>query len=711
MRLTGLAVQGFRGFAGKQSIDLDADVVVVVAANGQGKTSLMGAILWGLAGAVPRLGSDDTVLLSLYSQTGMASVTVELRDGEERLFRVTRSYDGVAQHVTVVNGDQTLRGVQAQAALMKKLWPDVFSSSDETAALTRALTRSIYLQQDAVRQFVDADSEQERFAGVSELVGAGRISELQLQLERARTAWTRATNVRVPERDELAVRVSRVSSMLDRLVMDANDGTDEFDVLWREWLTDVRRAEIEVDASTAVTSSSIASVSNVILNQLEAHRRAAERRRLDLNNIAIEIQHRSAPDPTELALAKRRLVEADAKASAAREALRMAERRSADLREASVRSMEAQAQIKALAQLALGQLAETCPVCQQQYDIEVTRARLLAVVADVSHTVTALDDFSVALASRDVTAAEELAAATREDVRLAQQKANEWSVWLKERDLRILDMAISTDTLDLRASVRMAEEALARTIEVLTELIARGEGLSLKLARVAEFGRRAELESEGARVSEELDSLNSLIGSREATGALATRVLDGLRDAAAKVVADRLLTVEPLLQRLYTGIDPHPCFRAVKLLTTFSRGRGHLSARLDDSIAKVVTETPAAVLSSSQMNALAVCVFLALNLGIPNLPLETVILDDPLQSLDDVNLLGLVDLLRRVKVHRQLIVSTHDEQFGELLARKLRPVDSSQRTTVIKMGGWNRLSQSVIQTDCTLDRPALRIVA
>jgi hypothetical protein len=74
---------------------------------------------------------------------------------------------------------------------------------------------------------------------------------------------------------------------------------------------------------------------------------------------------------------------------------------------------------------------------------------------------------------------------------------------------------------------------------------------------------------------------------------------------------------------------------------------------IDTTEAKT-SEAPELLLSSSQLNALAVAIFLSLNLRIGNLPTDSVILDDPLQSLDDINLLGLVDLLRRTKA--QLLV-------------------------------------------------------
>ena len=111
------------------------------------------------------------------------------------------------------------------------------------------------------------------------------------------------------------------------------------------------------------------------------------------------------------------------------------------------------------------------------------------------------------------------------------------------------------------------------------------------------------------------------------------------------------------------------------------------------------------------MNALAVSIFLALNLGVPSLPIQTVMLDDPLQSLDDVNLLGLVDLLRRTRDQRQLIVSTHDARFGRLLARKLRPIQESQRTRIIELNGWGPSGPAVRQDDAARESSHLRIVA
>src|SRR5262249_9476952 len=132
---------------------------------------------------------------------------------------------------------------------------------------------------------------------------------------------------------------------------------------------------------------------------------------------------------------------------------------------------------------------------------------------------------------------------------------------------------------------------------------------------------------------------------------------------------------------------------------------------IKDPIHGAESDRPEMVLSSSQMNVLAVSVFLALNLGMATLPLDTVILDDPLQSLDDMNLLGLVDLLRRTREHRQVFISTHARRLAGLLERKLRPVRDGQQTIVVELEGWTREGPKVLHREVERDPSALRVAA
>ena len=50
-----------------------------------------------------------------------------------------------------------------------------------------------------------------------------------------------------------------------------------------------------------------------------------------------------------------------------------------------------------------------------------------------------------------------------------------------------------------------------------------------------------------------------------------------------------------------------------------------------------------------------------------------VFIDDPIQALDDINILSMIDLLRNVafSLNRQIVMTTHDQNFFELLQKKI----------------------------------------
>ena len=127
--------------------------------------------------------------------------------------------------------------------------------------------------------------------------------------------------------------------------------------------------------------------------------------------------------------------------------------------------------------------------------------------------------------------------------------------------------------------------------------------------------------------------------------------------------------------------------------------------------ATITIDEPRTVLSSSQLNVLAVAAFLALNLSVPAPPLALVAMDDPLQSLDNVNLLGLSDLLRRLRGRRQIILSTHDDRLASLLERKLRPVGVDERTVAVSLNAWDTSGPQVKLVDVRRDEAGLRLVS
>jgi exonuclease SbcC len=84
--------------------------------------------------------------------------------------------------------------------------------------------------------------------------------------------------------------------------------------------------------------------------------------------------------------------------------------------------------------------------------------------------------------------------------------------------------------------------------------------------------------------------------------------------------------------------------------------------------------TPGAMLSAGNLNTAALTLFIALHLTI-TLQLPWLILDDPVQSMDDIHVAHFAALLRTLskEQNRQVIVAVHDQQLFEYLKLELSP--------------------------------------
>lgn len=709
MRLSAIEIEGFRGFAQRMSFDLDADTVIIVGANGQGKTSLFDAVLWALSGSIPRLGNDDTNLVSLYSVSGTSRVRLELRSGAKEKYVIDRSSDGKKQRLSIDINGTTYSDTEANYFIFKQLWPEALATEDSNAALTTAITRSVYLQQDLVRQFIETDNEQVRFKAASELVGAGRVTELQLELDSAKTAWTRATNLREKEVGDIRNRLMLLESQLARLVDVTPQESLDIDKSWSAWWE--RATGLGVNLSIPKADSTEAPTAiDVAIKQLRELRRSNDRQHALCKELVSEIK--TSLPATEIpnidSLWKTSEL-AEEKLEQLRKELEKAERQAAKARRAQVEHRETREELGVLAQLALRHLGGNCPVCGQKHDEANTRRRLEELSATPIEEVMVIDDRTTKLAE-DLEKQEQMCMDAKAKLRDAEKADREYQDWISRRDSRLKEMGIHfIQESEIVEKLDVLDAELEDKNKKMADLEEEGERLALKLAQVAELARRSELEQKVTKTRKEVEKHEKDILDRQQTGDLAAQILEGLRDAAYFIVREQLKRIEPVLRGIYAMIDPHPVFRNVGFVTRFTRGRGRLSTTIDDTHANLSSESPWAVLSSSQMNALAVAVFLSFNLGMPRLPVETAMLDDPLQSLDDVNLLGLIDLLRRTKGRRQLIISTHDSRFGHLIQRKLRPIDEHQRTIMIEFTGWSRHGPDFRIEDVVPDLEPLRV--
>lgn len=129
-----------------------------------------------------------------------------------------------------------------------------------------------------------------------------------------------------------------------------------------------------------------------------------------------------------------------------------------------------------------------------------------------------------------------------------------------------------------------------------------------------------------------------------------------------------------LINKIYSKIDPHPTFKKVEFRVLFNENeKPKLEVYLSDSEGKYIS--PNIYFSSAQLNILSLSIFLARALHVTHegKPVETILIDDPIHSMDSINILSTIDLLRNISVrfNRQIILSTHDENFFELLKIKI----------------------------------------
>lgn len=127
------------------------------------------------------------------------------------------------------------------------------------------------------------------------------------------------------------------------------------------------------------------------------------------------------------------------------------------------------------------------------------------------------------------------------------------------------------------------------------------------------------------------------------------------------------LSKNNLINWIYKQINPHPFFNEIKLE---ERNRG---INIKNSSGEVFLDH---IFSSAQLNILALSVFLGIGLNQQFSKWKQLFLDDPIQNMDDVKILSFIDLLRAImdsKIRsKNLVISTHDDNFAKLLSIKFR---------------------------------------
>ena len=131
-----------------------------------------------------------------------------------------------------------------------------------------------------------------------------------------------------------------------------------------------------------------------------------------------------------------------------------------------------------------------------------------------------------------------------------------------------------------------------------------------------------------------------------------------------------------IINKLYNTIDPHPEYKQIDFKCDFKNKDPRLNVVMYSVKDGHDTIVPNLYFSTAQINILSFCIFLAKALYAKtdkNEDLGCIFIDDPIQALDDINVLSMIDLLRNVaySLDKQIILTTHDRNFFELLKKKV----------------------------------------
>ncbi len=196
--------------------------------------------------------------------------------------------------------------------------------------------------------------------------------------------------------------------------------------------------------------------------------------------------------------------------------------------------------------------------------------------------------------------------------------------------------------------------------------------------------------TESKRVQDEIEKINNSLKELSNAGKELNNEKETLKAYLKDTIEAYFYT--PLINTIYRKIDPHPDYKEIEFECDFGENKPRLQIYTKDS--KGVKSIPSLYFSTAQVNILSLSIFLARALKTTDNEgnsVDCVFIDDPIQSMDSINILSFIDLFRGITftLDKQLIVSTHEENFHLLLKKKIP--DDLFKSTFIEFETFGKL--------------------
>lgn len=650
LRLTKLTVAGFRGFNLEQTIPLDAEFVLIRGENGSGKSSAIDAMSWLFTGEVGYIANRSTglkvesdPLVNCYSD-GAARVSVELRDEHGNSLVITRIGNS---RTSTLSAEQSARGSAALTHLC-----EIASKSPEQ--LAHRVHRWGILSQSTMTDAIESGGV-ELHDRLANLLGLDEITRF---VDAVSTFANSAKANRDSCKERLEASLERfeeseksVTTLSERMKSPETRTTDR-----------TRAAQV---------------ISNQLADGWEIRKTAIE----DENEFFTVL--REELSSVIAALVRVRSGRADFETNAVTsEEVASATLITKELEKSVFELNNLRTQndkYRSLFELAVDLLSDECPVCEQEIDEGHVHESIESRLGGLDASAEALENLEANISETRLALSrlnEKLRAAEEARIRF-QSSVSELESILSA--LQVLSPPPSRDANDVsEAQIAMLSNARDVCDEVRIQFVARMDASvvrsmsELKQLQQQQIGtEREELRTAEERLSEAKQLQQRAIVAKDA------------------VISQALADIQPTFSEVFDRMLPHPTF--TKLLS--SRSVRYKKERVNPLVVddlEGINANPTLIYSEGQINVVAISYFLGLALSTEDDALPFVVLDDPVQSMDVIGMLGFADLFRRLRRNKQLIVATHDSRFASILRRKLAPREQSVRCLDVSFSSWSR---------------------
>ena len=171
-------------------------------------------------------------------------------------------------------------------------------------------------------------------------------------------------------------------------------------------------------------------------------------------------------------------------------------------------------------------------------------------------------------------------------------------------------------------------------------------------------GEVARLASDTSAIDAELERVSAEVQQLQDRARRAATLDGAARQAAERIIERALKRLQPSFSEVYDRLSPHPTFTELRATQDIYYNKNQVVPEVWDP-ERAVGGNPAQVLSEGQLNVVALSYFLGLALNAGSGALPFLALDDPLQAMDVLSVLGFADLSRQIPANIGNLSSPH----------------------------------------------------